>query len=67
MFTSLYPPAHQVLKNGYTLGQEYSTLAEHLSSVGYQTAACVSSLMLNPQFGLAQGFTFYDADFKAAN
>jgi arylsulfatase A-like enzyme len=67
MFTSLYPPAHQVLRNGYTLAQEYNTLAEHLSSVGYQTAACVSSFVLHPKFGLAQGFTFYDADFKAAN
>ncbi len=67
MFTSLYPPAHQVLSNGYTLGQEYNTLAEHLSSVGYQTAACVSSFVLHPKFGLAQGCTFYDVDFKAEN
>jgi arylsulfatase A-like enzyme len=64
MFTSLYPPAHQVLRNGYKLGNEYNTLAEQLSSLGYQTAACVSSFVLNAKFGLAQGFTFYDDDFK---
>ena len=64
LFTSLYPPAHQVLSNGYKLGQEYNTLAEHLSSLGYQTAACVASYVLNANYGFSQGFTFYDDDFK---
>ncbi len=67
MFTSLYPPAHQVIRNGYKLGNEYNALAEHLGSLGYQTAACVASHVLNAKYGFSQGFTFYDDDFKEAN
>lgn len=66
MFTSLYPIGHQVLKQGHTLSQGDYTLAEHLSALGYQTAAVVASFVLDEQFGFAQGFTFYDDHFKPA-
>ena len=64
MFTSLYPVTHQVLKQGQTLAQGDYTLAEHLTANGYQTAAVVASFVMNEKFGFAQGFTFYDDDFK---
>jgi arylsulfatase A-like enzyme len=64
MFTSLYPVTHQVLTQGHKLSQEDYTLAEHLSAIGYQTAAVVASYVLDAKFGFAQGFTFYDDDFR---
>lgn len=64
MFTSLYPPEHRVLAQGHKLSQEDYTLAEHLSAVGYQTAAVVASFVMDVKFGFAQGFSFYDDDFK---
>jgi arylsulfatase A-like enzyme len=66
MFTSLYPVTHQVLKQGQTLAQGDYTLAEHLNAQGYQTAAVVASFVMAVKFGFAQGFTFYDDDFKAS-
>jgi arylsulfatase A-like enzyme len=62
-FTSLYPIAHQVVKNGLKLSDEHVTLAEILKTQGYQTPAVVSSFALNNDFGYAQGFEIYDDDF----
>jgi len=64
MFTSLYPIAHGVVKNGLKLSQEHDTIAEHLSAHGYQTAAVLGSFILDSKFGYAQGFSFYDDDFE---
>ena len=64
IFTSLYPLAHGVRKNGMTLGAEHTTLAERLAAAGYQTAAVVSSFVLDPKFGFDQGFDRYDARFE---
>ena len=66
MFTSLYPITHQVLKQGHTLSERDYTLAEHLNANGFQTAAVVASFVLDEKFGFAQGFTFYDDDFRAS-
>ncbi|HEX6316854.1 MAG TPA: tetratricopeptide repeat protein, partial [Gemmatimonadaceae bacterium] len=38
------------------------TLAEMLRSRGFATGAAVSSFLLRPETGIAQGFGFYDAD-----
>ena len=65
MFTALYPLAHRVIKNGIPLAEEQVTLAETLSSLGYQTAAIVSSFVLTERFGFAQGFDFFDDEFTA--
>ena len=64
IFTSLYPIAHHVLKNGLKLSDEYVTLAEILKTQSYQTAAVISSFVLNAKFGYAQGFEFYDDAFQ---
>jgi arylsulfatase A-like enzyme len=66
MLTSLYPIGHQVLDNGWVLTEDAYTLAEHLGAHGYQTAAFVSSSVLDKRFGFAQGFTFFDDDFSSS-
>lgn len=63
MFTSMYPIAHRVLKNGINLASGNHTMAEHLGNNGYQTAAVVGSFVLDSKFGFAQGFSFYEDNF----
>ncbi len=63
MFTSLYPVAHHVVKNGVRLSDDCETLAELLSERGYQTAAIISSFVLTDKFGYAQGFDHFEDDF----
>ena len=67
LFTSRYPLAHRVLKNGHVLDDEYPVLAEMLERAGYRTAAFVSSFVLDDRFGFGQGFDSYDDDFRGAN
>jgi arylsulfatase A-like enzyme len=62
IFTSLYPVAHRVIKNGVNLQEYHQTLAEFLSAKGFETAAVVSSFVLDAKFGFEQGFSFYDDD-----
>ncbi|UCE99003.1 MAG: sulfatase [Planctomycetota bacterium] len=64
MLTALYPMEHRVVKNGLKLSQEYDTLAECLSAHGYQTAAVVSSFVLDSKFGYAQGFSFFEDNIE---
>jgi choline-sulfatase len=66
LFTSLHPLTHGVVRNGLALGDEHVTLAEYLAVRGYQTAAVVSSFVLDHEFGLGQGFAFYDDHFDPA-
>jgi arylsulfatase A-like enzyme len=66
LFTSLYPLAHGILRNGLELRATERTLAEVLRERGYATAAFVSSFVLDARFGYAQGFDLYDDDFEAA-
>jgi len=61
ILTGLYPPSHGVRSNGlYRLAQKHETLAEILSRAGYETAAFVSSFVLDRRFGFDQGFQTYD-------
>jgi arylsulfatase A-like enzyme len=60
LFTSQSPLTHRVLKNAVTLGEQHRTFAELAVERGYQTAAIVSSFVMNAKFGLAQGFQHYD-------
>ncbi|NNE07752.1 MAG: sulfatase-like hydrolase/transferase, partial [Gemmatimonadetes bacterium] len=62
LFTSLYPMQHGVIKNGLNLDDRFTTLAERLREKGYQTAAIISSFVLDSKFGYGQGFDFYDDD-----
>ncbi len=63
LFTSLYPLAHGIVRNGLELRATELTLAEMLRERGYATAAFVSSFVLDERFGYAQGFEVYDDDF----
>jgi arylsulfatase A-like enzyme/Tfp pilus assembly protein PilF len=55
---------HGVHDNGtFRLSDEEVTLAEILKERGYETAAFVSSFVIDSRFGLAQGFdTYFDFD-----
>ena len=47
---------------GFTLDRSVSTLAEMLRSRGFSTGGAVSSFLLRPESGVAQGFTFFDSE-----
>jgi arylsulfatase A-like enzyme len=52
---------HGVRYNGdFKVSESAETLAEALARDGYDTAAFVSTLILDKRFGLAQGFRSYD-------
>jgi len=61
LFSGLYPPRHGVRDNGQILSEGAHTLAELLLAEDYQTAAFVGAVVLDPAFGLQQGFERYDA------
>ncbi len=61
IMTGDYPPRHGVRDNGtYRLAAQQETLAEHLKSQGYSTAAFIAAFVLDRRYGLAQGFDVYD-------
>ena len=51
---------------GFALRGDVQTLAEMLRNRGFETGAAVSSFLLRPESGVAQGFRFYDAEFPEA-
>ena len=62
------PPDHGVRDDaGFTLRDEVRTLAEQLRSRGFSTGAAVSSFLLRPESGIAQGFAFFDAEMPDAD
>ncbi|PXF56991.1 MAG: hypothetical protein C4B58_11350 [Deltaproteobacteria bacterium] len=64
IFTGKYPFSHGVRDNNiYRLAEENLTLAEILKERDYVTAAFISSYILDRQFGLTQGFHFYNDRF----
>jgi arylsulfatase A-like enzyme len=66
IFTGTYPIFHGARDNtAYVLRDDVTTLAEVLSSQGYDTAAFVASFVVDSRFGLAQGFGLYDDDVGA--
>lgn len=54
----LYHGVHDNLH--FTVGENFLTLAEHLKTNGYSTAAYVGAYPLDSRFGLDQGFDIYD-------
>jgi tetratricopeptide (TPR) repeat protein len=47
---------------GFTLGDDTRSMAELLRSRGFDTGAAVSSFLLRRESGVAQGFSFFDAE-----
>jgi arylsulfatase A-like enzyme/Tfp pilus assembly protein PilF len=65
MLTGTIPVYHGVHNNlGYRIAESNITLAEILKNVGFTTGAAVSTLVLDSQFGLDQGFEVYDDRFE---
>ncbi|MGA1825599.1 MAG: sulfatase-like hydrolase/transferase [bacterium] len=61
IMTGHYPIRHGVHNNsGYILSDSAETLAEVLHQQGYATGAIVASYVLDSQWGLDQGFDYYD-------
>jgi len=51
---------------GFTLKDEARSLPELLRNRGFETGAAVSSFLLRPESGVAQGFSFFDAETSGA-
>lgn len=65
ILTGTFPFYHGVQDNvGFILSEDQITLAEVLSESGFATGAFVGSFVLDPRFGLDQGFDTYLADFQ---
>ena len=65
MLTGTIPPYHGVHDNlDYQLAQSNLTLAEILKDNGFATGAIVSSFVLDSQFGIDQGFDYYNDQFE---
>ena len=63
ILTGLLPYNHGVRENGkHRLAEEHLSVAEVLSSLGYDTGAFVGCFVLDASFGLDQGFDVYDFD-----
>lgn len=60
MMSGLYPAGHGIHENARYLGDSVPLLAEKLTNLGYETAAFVSALPLDADFGLARGFATYE-------
>ena len=62
MLTGLFPPRHTVRNNHIEpLPQSAHTLAELAHEGGIETAAFVSSVVLDPALGFDQGFDRYES------
>lgn len=65
LFTGTYPLFHGVRDFATSrLRPDLVTLAEIFRNHGYQTAAFISSEVLDSQFGVARGFQVYDEDLS---
>ena len=66
LFTSTYPFENRIQENAELVPPGAVTLAGILKSHGYKTAAFVSSVFLEREMGLDQGFDTYDSPFNFA-
>ncbi|MEO8274607.1 MAG: sulfatase-like hydrolase/transferase [Thermoanaerobaculia bacterium] len=67
IFTGTYPLAHGVRDNGrFKLAPSSSTLAERLHERGFATGAAIGAFPLTKNWGLDQGFDFYDDHITVA-
>ena len=62
LLTGQNPPRHGLRDYlEQALPDDALTLAEHLAAVGWSTGAFVSTYVLDPRFGVDQGFELYDS------
>lgn len=63
ILTGVYPMVHGVRDNTFfKLPEIRTTLAERLRDAGWKTGAAIGGFPLVREFGLSQGFDFYDDD-----
>jgi arylsulfatase A-like enzyme len=63
IMTGVYPMVHGVRDNTFfKLADESETLAEMLRDAGWATGAAIGGFPLVKEFGIGQGFDFYDDD-----
>jgi hypothetical protein len=62
LFTGLHPWQHGVTRNGMTLGEEHTTVAEVLRAAGFSTGAVVGAFPVARRFGFGQGFDVFDEE-----
>lgn len=63
ILTGLQPCRHGVRENGsFKLADSVTTLATHLTSRGFRTAAFIAAFPLDKRFGFGQGFATFDQD-----
>lgn len=63
ILTGRLPFEHGVRDDaGFRMPSEAQTLAEMLRNRGFATGAAVSSFLLRPESGMAQGFAYFDAE-----
>ena len=66
LMTGKVPFTHGVRDNGlFVLGEGQTSLAEIVKEAGYRTAAAIGSFPLTQQFGISQGFDFFDDHLNA--
>lgn len=76
LFTGYWPTVHKLgsysqerdahlVEGGQvpTLSEDFTTLAEALQEVGYETAAFVANPFITRKYGFAQGFDHFDGSF----
>jgi arylsulfatase A-like enzyme len=61
IFTSLYPSQHGAATVDSRIRPSVPTLASILAGQGYLTAALVNAPLMQPEYGMATGFDFYDS------
>lgn len=66
MLTGQLPLEHGVRDDaGFALEGDARTLAEMLRNRGFTTGGAVSTYLLRPESGVAQGFTYFDAELPS--
>lgn len=66
LFTGAYPSEHQTDKGNRRLNPRYETLAEKLSSVGYQTILYSNNVHLTDEFDFTRGFDIADGSYAVS-
>ncbi|MFQ5865394.1 MAG: sulfatase [bacterium] len=59
LFTATYPSFHSVNNWTDSLSEDFVTMAQFFSSLGYQTVAINNNSWINEQFGLDRGFEVF--------
>lgn len=63
--TPLFHGVHD--NSNFIVREDNLSLAEHLKTYGYSTAAFVGAYPLDSRFGISQGFDLYDDDYDVRN